>query len=112
MLTDINLAYSIAGVFVGSLVGLTGVGGGSLMAPILIIFFGFSPAVAVGTDLWFAAITKAVGGTIHHRIGSPDWQIVKRLALGSLPAAVVTLLWLGLFHQGKLESDLLMKELT
>lgn len=108
MLTEINLAYSIAGVFVGSLVGLTGVGGGSLMAPILIIFFGFSPAVAVGTDLWFAAITKAVGGTIHHRIGSPDWQIVKRLALGSLPAAVVTLLWLGLFHQGKLESDLLM----
>jgi uncharacterized membrane protein YfcA len=108
MLSEINLAYSIAGMFVGALVGLTGVGGGSLMAPILIIFFGFNPAVAVGTDLWFAALTKAVGGSIHHRIGAPDWQIVKRLALGSLPAALLTLLWLGLFHQGKLESDLLM----
>ncbi len=106
---EINLAYSVAGVFVGCLVGLTGVGGGSLMAPILIWFFGINPAVAVGTDLWFAAITKAVGGSIHHRIGSPDWQIVKRLALGSLPAAVLTLVWLGTMHQGKLESDLLMK---
>ena len=108
MLSEINLAYSIAGMFVGALVGLTGVGGGSLMAPILIIFFGFNPAVAVGTDLWFAALTKAVGGSIHHRIGSPDWQIVKRLALGSLPAALLTLLWLGFYHHGKLESDLLM----
>ncbi len=106
---EFNLAYSIAGAFVGFLVGLTGVGGGSLMAPILILFFGFNPAVAVGTDLWFAAITKAVGGGIHHKIGSPDWQIVKRLALGSLPAAVLTLLWLALFHQGKMESASLMK---
>jgi uncharacterized membrane protein YfcA len=105
---EVNLAYSVAGAFVGFLVGVTGVGGGSLMAPILILFFGFNPAVAVGTDLWFAAITKAVGGTIHHRVGSPDWTIVKRLALGSLPAAAITLGWLGYFHQGRMESDALM----
>lgn len=104
----LNLGYSLAGAFVGFLVGLTGVGGGSLMAPILILLFGFSPAVAVGTDLWFAAITKTVGGGIHHKLGSPDWAIVKRLALGSIPAALITLVWLGLFNQGRLESDALM----
>lgn len=104
----VNLGYSVAGAFVGFLVGLTGVGGGSLMAPILILMFGFNPAVAVGTDLWFAAITKTVGGGIHHKLGSPDWAIVKRLALGSLPAAVATLIWLGLFHQGRMESQALM----
>jgi uncharacterized membrane protein YfcA len=103
-----DLGYSLAGAFVGFLVGLTGVGGGSLMAPILILLFGFSPAVAIGTDLWFAAITKSAGGLIHHRLGSPDWKIVGRLAMGSLPAAVATLLWLGLYQGGGLESDLLM----
>jgi uncharacterized membrane protein YfcA len=104
-----DLTYSLAGVFVGFLVGLTGVGGGALMAPLLILLFGFTPAVAVGTDLWFAAITKTAGGMVHHRLGSPDWKIVARLAIGSLPAALLTLLWLGLYHEGRLESDLLMK---
>lgn len=103
-----DFAYSIAGAFVGFLVGLTGVGGGSLMAPLLIIFFGFNPAVAVGTDLWFAAITKTVGGAIHHKLGSPDWAIVRRLALGSIPAAILTLIWLDMFSGGRLESKLLM----
>jgi len=104
-----DLAYSLAGAFVGFLVGLTGVGGGSLMAPVLILLFGFSPAVAVGTDLWFACLTKTVGGLVHHRLGSPDWKIVARLAVGSLPAAVLTLVWLGMYHDGHLESRLLMK---
>lgn len=104
-----DLHYSLAGGFVGFLVGLTGVGGGSLMAPILILLFGFSPAVAIGTDLWFAAITKTAGGLIHHRLGSPDWRIVGRLAIGSLPAAILTLLWLAYYHGGKLESELLMR---
>ncbi|WP_126173776.1 sulfite exporter TauE/SafE family protein [Altericroceibacterium xinjiangense] len=104
-----HFEYSLAGAFVGFLVGLTGVGGGSLMAPLLILLFGFSPAVAVGTDLWFAAITKTAGGLIHHRFGSPDWKIAVRLAIGSVPAAILTLLWLGFFHSGELESDLLMK---
>jgi uncharacterized protein len=104
----LNFAYSLAGAFVGFLVGLTGVGGGSLMAPVLILLFGFSPAVAVGTDLWFACLTKTVGGFVHHRQGSPDWKIVGRLAAGSLPAAVVTLWWLGMYHHGHLQSNTLM----
>ena len=87
--------YALAGLIVGVMVGLTGVGGGSLMAPILILFFGIAPSTAVGTDLWFAAITKAVGGAIHHHHRGPDWQIVKRLSLGSLPAAAVTLWFLS-----------------
>ncbi len=103
-----DLGYSLTGAFVGFLVGLTGVGGGSLMAPILILLFGVNPAIAVGTDLWFAAITKAAGAGIHHKLGSPDWTIVKRLALGSLPATILTLLWLHQFHDGRLESDLLL----
>jgi uncharacterized membrane protein YfcA len=104
----INFLYSLAGAFVGLLVGLTGVGGGSLMAPVLIILFGFSPAVAVGTDLWFACLTKTVGGVVHHHVGSPDWKTVVRLAAGSLPAAVVTLWWLATYHHGHLESKVLM----
>ena len=103
----IKLAYSLAGAFVGFLVGLTGVGGGSLMAPILILL-GFHPAVAVGTDLWFACLTKAVGGVVHHRIGSPDWKTIVRLAAGSLPAAMVTLWWLATYHHGHLQSKVLM----
>ena len=82
--------YALAGLIVGAMVGLTGVGGGSLMAPILILFFSVAPATAVGTDLWFAAITKTVGGFVHQRHQGPDWQIVRRLALGSLPAAAIT----------------------
>ena len=109
MLEGIHLGYSLAGAFVSFLVGLTGVGGGSLMAPILILFFGIHPAVAVGTDLWFAAITKAVGGGMHNKLGSVDWYVVKRLASASLPAAVLTLLWLWLFQDGKLDAGPLMK---
>ena len=103
-----DLGYSLAGAFVGFLVGLTGVGGGSLMAPLLILLFGFSPAVAIGTDLWFAAITKTAGGLVHHRLGSADWKIVGRLAMGSLPLAVLTVIWLATAHEGRLESNLLM----
>src|SRR6185312_16297709 len=103
----IKLAYSLAGAFVGVLVGLTGVGGGSLMAPILILL-GFNPSVAVGTDLWFACLTKTVGGVVHHHLGSPDWKTVVRLAIGSLPGAVLTLVWLAMFHHGHLQSKTLM----
>jgi uncharacterized membrane protein YfcA len=103
----LKLAYSLAGAFVGFLVGLTGVGGGSLMAPILILL-GFNPAVAIGTDLWFACLTKTVGGFVHHRIGSPDWKTIVRLAIGSLPAAVITLWWLATYQHGHLQSKILM----
>jgi uncharacterized protein len=85
---------TLAGFGVGAIVGMTGVGGGALMTPILVLLFGVAPAAAVGTDLWFAALTKIVGGTVHHRHGGVDWQVFRRLALGSLPAASLTLWWL------------------
>ncbi|MEQ1531588.1 MAG: sulfite exporter TauE/SafE family protein [Methylococcales bacterium] len=87
-----NLAYIVSGFSVGLLVGVTGVGGGSLMTPLLVFLFGFKPAVAVGTDLLFAAITKTGGVWVHHgKHGSVDWRIVGWLALGSLPFAGITL---------------------
>ena len=87
-----NLAYTISGFIVGLLVGVTGVGGGSLMTPLLVFLFGFQPAVAVGTDLLFAAITKTSGVWVHHgKHGSVDWKIVGWLALGSIPFALITL---------------------
>lgn len=104
-----DFGYSVAGAFVGFLVGLTGVGGGSLMAPILILFFGFQPAVAIGSDLWFAAMTKSVGGIVHRQIGSPNWRIITRLMIGSVPAAILTLIWLGVTHGGHLEAKFLLK---
>ena len=104
-----DFLYIVPGALVGFLVGLTGVGGGSLMAPILILLFGFQPAVAVGTDLWFAAITKSAGGYVHRRVGSPNWRIVFLLALGSVPASVLTLVWLGTSQGGRLEPDSLMR---
>jgi len=82
-----------AGFGVGLIVGVTGVGGGALMTPILVLLFGVAPAAAVGTDLWFAALTKLVGGAVHHRKGSVDWQVFRRLCLGSLPASAL-MLWL------------------
>ena len=89
----------VAGFGVGLLVGLTGVGGGALMTPIMVLIFGVAPATAVGTDLWFAAITKSVGGVVHGRHGSVDWQVVRRLSCGSLPATILTLL--VLHYSGK-----------
>ena len=83
--------YSVAGLFVGLLVGLTGVGGGSLMTPLLVILFGFHPATAVGTDLLYAAATKTAGTAVHGWRGTVDWRIVRRLALGSIPATLLTL---------------------
>lgn len=83
-----------AGLGVGLMVGLTGVGGGALMTPILVLLFGVAPAAAVGTDLWFAALTKMAGGALHHSRGSVDWSVLRRLCGGSLPAAAVTLWWL------------------
>jgi hypothetical protein len=80
------------------LVGLTGVGGGSLMTPLLVLLFGFHPATAVGTDLLYASVTKSVGTVVHHKGQTVDWKIVGGLATGSIPAAIVTLLimgWLG-----------------
>jgi uncharacterized protein len=91
---EINLLYSLAGLLVGTLVGLTGVGGGSLMTPILVLLFRFHPATAVGTDLLYAAMTKSVGSVIHGWRNSVDWKIVLRLACGSVPMAIVSVVML------------------
>jgi uncharacterized membrane protein YfcA len=88
-------AYVVSGLLVGILVGLTGVGGGSLMTPLLVLVFGFHPSTAVGTDLLFAAVTKSVGTTIHNAGKSVDWRIVGWLAVGSIPATVLTLIVIG-----------------
>ncbi len=88
---DMELVYIISGLAVGFIVGLTGVGGGSLMTPIL-LWLGISPATAVGTDLLYAAITKAGGVAVHHRKRNIDWKITGLLAAGSLPAALLTVL--------------------
>ena len=86
--------YPLSGLIVGLIVGLTGVGGGSLMTPLLVLFFGIQPAVAVGTDLLYAAITKASGSFVHARQGHVDWKTVGLLALGSVPASLLTTLGL------------------
>ncbi|MFM9828341.1 MAG: sulfite exporter TauE/SafE family protein [Sphingomonas sp.] len=96
--------YSLAGVLVGMLVGLTGVGGGSLMTPILVLFFGFHPATAVGTDLLYASATKTVGTMVHGRHGTVDWRVVRLLGTGSVPASIVTLLLLAAMHYNAKES--------
>jgi uncharacterized membrane protein YfcA len=92
---QIDLLYSLSGFAVGLLVGITGVGGGSLMTPLLILLFGIHPATAVGTDLLYAAATKTAGSLVHGLARSIHWPIVVRLACGSIPASVVTLsvLW-------------------
>ena len=83
--------YVLSGLAVGALVGLTGVGGGSLMTPLLMLLFGIHPATAVGTDLLYAACTKSAGVVVHARKQTVEWGIVWRLALGSLPASALTL---------------------
>lgn len=87
-------AFSIAGLVVGIAVGVTGVGGGSLMTPLLILIFGFAPSAAVGTDLLYAAGTKGFGTWLHGRQQTVDWRVVGLMCSGSLPSAVLTILWL------------------
>lgn len=83
-------AFPIAGFVVGAAVGMTGVGGGSLMTPLLILLFGFAPSAAVGTDLLYAAGTKAFGTWLHGRQQTVDWRVVGLMASGSIPAALLT----------------------
>ena len=89
---------TLAGFGVGTIVGMTGVGGGALMTPILILLFGVHPATAVGTDLLYAAATKTGGSLVHGLAHSIDWRVVRRLASGSVPATLVTLAVLSLFN--------------
>ena len=87
--------YSTTGFAVGLLVGLTGVGGGSLMTPLLILLFGIHPATAVGTDLLYAAATKTAGSAVHGFNRTIDWRVVRLLAIGSVPMTVITIAALG-----------------
>ncbi|MBI6951410.1 MULTISPECIES: sulfite exporter TauE/SafE family protein [Pseudomonas] len=92
-----SFGFTLAGLIVGFIVGMTGVGGGSLMTPIL-LWFGINPATAVGTDLLYAAITKASGVWVHGRNKNIDWKITGWLSLGSVPAAALTLWFLSTLH--------------
>ena len=99
-----TLTYIISGFAVGTLVGLTGVGGGSLMTPLLTLIFGVSPTVAVGTDLAFASITKAAGTFTHRLRGSVEWHVVRLLCYGAVPAAILATL--GLKYFGGLSKEI------
>ena len=83
--------YPLSGFVVGAIVGLTGMGGGSLMTPLLILLFGVHPLTAVGTDLLYAAVTKTAGTAIHSKNGNVDWRVAGLLAAGSVPATVLTI---------------------
>lgn len=99
-----TLTYVISGFAVGALVGLTGVGGGSLMTPLLTLMFGVSPTVAVGTDLAFASTTKAAGTLAHRFRGTVHWEVVRHLCYGALPAAVFASIALKYF--GALDKEI------
>lgn len=98
------LTYIVSGFAVGLLVGMTGVGGGSLMTPLLTLLFGVPPSVAVGTDLAFASITKGAGTLTHRLRGTVNWSIVRRLCVGALPAALAATL--ALKHFGTLNEEI------
>ncbi|HEX3652672.1 MAG TPA: sulfite exporter TauE/SafE family protein [Rhizomicrobium sp.] len=93
-LQSLDPLYVLSGVLVGGLVGMTGVGGGSLMTPLLILLFHVHPGTAVGTDLIYASVTKAGGSMVHGYNKTIDWRVVGRLAMGSLPATALTVLLL------------------
>ncbi len=99
MTAPVDLLYTVSGFCVGLLVGQTGMGGGALMTPLLVLLFGVHPTTAVGTDLLYASATKTVGTLVHGLNHTVDWRIVARLALGSVPATALTLLLIS-------ESDL------
>lgn len=90
------LFLTLTGAVIGLIVGITGVGGGALMTPALLLF-GFPAHIAIGTDLWFAALTKSGGMMAHHKKGHVNWKISVNLSLGSLPAAIVTGLLLAIW---------------
>jgi uncharacterized protein len=104
LLHSIRPGYSLSGFVVGTLVGLTGVGGGALMTPLLVILFGIRATTAVGTDLLYACVTKTVGTAVHGFSGTVDWPIVRRLAAGSVPSTALTLVVLA-HYRNRLEGS-------
>jgi uncharacterized membrane protein YfcA len=99
-LSSIQPLYVLSGFCVGMLVGMTGIGGGSLMTPLLILLFGVHPNTAVGTDLLFAASTKSVGTVVHATERTVDWRLVGLLATGSVPGTIATLILLSRINLG------------
>ncbi|MDD5177213.1 MAG: sulfite exporter TauE/SafE family protein [Sterolibacterium sp.] len=99
---------SLAGLVVGATVGATGVGGGAVMTPLLILLMGIAPQTAVGTDLVYASVTKAFGVGVHSYEKRVDWQVVRRLASGSLPAAITTLIWLHWAESGGIRQGVMI----
>src|SRR5882762_1797601 len=89
LVATMDWLYPLSGFVVGAIVGLTGMGGGSLMTPLLILLFGVHPLTAVGTDLLYAAVTKTAGTAIHSKKGNVDWRVAGLLAAGSVPATVL-----------------------
>ena len=87
-----DFLFTIAGFLVGFIIGMTGVGGGSLMTPILVLGFSIPPVIAVGTDLLYAAITKSVGVFAHQKHGNIKWKVVALLSMGSIPASICSLI--------------------
>lgn len=92
----IDVGYVFAGALTGFVVGLTGVGGGALMTPILLLVFGVAPTTAIATDLWFAALTKIAAARIHCNAKHTDWVVAKRLWLGSIPVSILIVLLVSL----------------
>ncbi len=93
-----NPLYAASGLLVGVVVGLTGVGGGALMTPLLVLLFHFHPGTAVGTDLLYASATKGVGTVVHGANKTVDWRITGLMALGSVPATMATVALLYVLH--------------
>ena len=91
---EIELAIVLTAFFVGGLVGLTGVGGGAVMTPVLILGFGIEPVVAIATDLIFATVTKLVASVVHSKSGSIDWDVAKKIWRGSIPGTFIGILLL------------------
>jgi uncharacterized membrane protein YfcA len=104
----LDLATTLSGFGVGVIVGLTGIGGGALMTPVLVLIFGVAPHTAVGTDLLFACITKVFGVLVHGRHGTVDWEVVRRLASGSLPTALATVILLGYLGASQTRNDVIL----
>ncbi|MNV16126.1 Sulfite exporter TauE/SafE [compost metagenome] len=105
----VNIGLVVAGLVVGFIVGMTGVGGGSLMTPIL-LWFGINPATAVGTDLLYAAITKSSGVLVHRKNNNIDWKITGWLTLGSVPAVMLTLWFLSTLHSSPDAMNAIIKQ--
>ncbi|HZS89373.1 MAG TPA: sulfite exporter TauE/SafE family protein [Chloroflexota bacterium] len=110
---QIDPRITLVGLVVGTLVGLSGVGGGSLVTPLLVMVLGIKPIVAVGTDLIYSVPTKIVGATVHHRQGTVNWRLVRYLVYGGIPAAVLGLVVLSYLqsHMGMDSVNSLVKHL-